>query len=195
MVLLVRSLGRPLYDGKLACGTMVLAAPSSFGGLLVLRQVRGSHSGSIRELPTLRDLDGRVHGRHATTTRARLRHLASIPVPIQAPARTTDPCTPRRLQCGGRQRSCRSMDRRSRTTNARCRSAGGVSLAVSTASRALPVPELAQYRLLVRAIVAVGGVHQEPLQMRPQKRSSGYWCDRAASCVCRRRARYVCCAW
>ena len=49
--------------------------------------MRDSHPGSTRELPTLRDLDGRVHGMHATTTRARLRHLASIHVPIQAPAR------------------------------------------------------------------------------------------------------------
>ena len=48
---------------------------------------------------------------------------------------------------------------------------------VTTPGGALPVPELALYRLLVRAVVAVGGAHREPLQMRPQESSSGYWCE------------------
>ena len=68
-----------------------------------------------------------------------------------------DPYTPRRLQCGGCRGSRKSMPKRSRTTMARCRSTGGISPAVSTASEALMEPQLAVQRLLVPMIVAVGG--------------------------------------
>ena len=52
---------------------------------ITLNVHEGSYPGSTRELPALRSLEGRVHGICSTTTRTRLRHLASIPVPIHAP--------------------------------------------------------------------------------------------------------------
>ena len=84
---LVYLLWCPLQAGEHACARPVLASSVSLDGLLVLRQVRGSHPGSTTELQSLRDIHGHVHGIRAATARARPRHLASMNVPIHAPTR------------------------------------------------------------------------------------------------------------
>ena len=124
----VRLLGRPLTARKHMCARLILSASSSCGGWLVLWQARGSHPGSTRKLPCLRNLDGHVQGIRAATGRARLRHLASMHVLIHACTRSLSGLHRAGFnQCGGRRGPCKSSSRRARTTATRCRSTGAVS--------------------------------------------------------------------